>query len=465
MSDAAYCRPTRTSRTSPRARLSNPRVPRHRVEPGQPGHHDLHRRRAAAQRQLVEHRVLRRRQVEFVRGPQSALFGRNTLGGLVNITSGRPSLTRWTGTSSAPFGDFGSREVARHVVRTARRPAWPSASRSAAAARRFHDKRGDRTRRGLPFGHVSARRSSCGRRPPTGRHAPSSAASGRATATTRSTISTRCAPIRSTSSRDFEGYTNRDILSTTVLSRHEGARMCASRPAPVSSGGRPHDADGPRLHGGCRWSRATTRRRRCSSRRRCASRRRPARPSGSRTPAAEVADRRRLLHAELRPGRRQHDLALRPLPVHRVPGEQHSPSRRSTIGASACSARAPSTFSDRLDLTLGARLDYERKEAALDTFFTPAIAPPTHVDAERSFLERVAAGGARVSLQPDRDGLRVGRPRLQGRRLQPRVSCRQRSYDEEHAWHVEGGVKTALAGRAACGPTPRCSTSTGTTCS
>src|SRR5207247_7666936 len=30
-------------------------------------------------------------QIEFVRGPQSALFGRNTLGGLVNITSTRPS--------------------------------------------------------------------------------------------------------------------------------------------------------------------------------------------------------------------------------------------------------------------------------------------------------------------------------------------------------------------------------------
>src|SRR5215468_9121744 len=36
-------------------------------------------------------------QVEFVRGPQSALFGRNTLGGLINITTERPSLTKWTG--------------------------------------------------------------------------------------------------------------------------------------------------------------------------------------------------------------------------------------------------------------------------------------------------------------------------------------------------------------------------------
>src|SRR5215212_3666786 len=49
-------------------------------------------------------------QVEFVRGPQSALFGRNTLGGLVNISSVRPSLTAWTGRVVAPFGNFNSRE-------------------------------------------------------------------------------------------------------------------------------------------------------------------------------------------------------------------------------------------------------------------------------------------------------------------------------------------------------------------
>ena len=47
-------------------------------------------------------------QIEFVRGPQSALFGRNTLGGLVNIASSRPSLTKWTGTLAVPFGNHGS---------------------------------------------------------------------------------------------------------------------------------------------------------------------------------------------------------------------------------------------------------------------------------------------------------------------------------------------------------------------
>ena len=47
-------------------------------------------------------------QIEFVRGPQSALFGRNTLGGLVSISSARPSLSGWKGTLSAPFGNHGS---------------------------------------------------------------------------------------------------------------------------------------------------------------------------------------------------------------------------------------------------------------------------------------------------------------------------------------------------------------------
>src|SRR5262245_54101335 len=50
-------------------------------------------------------------QVEFVRGPQSALFGRNALGGVINITSARPSFTKWTGNVTAPFGNFGTADV------------------------------------------------------------------------------------------------------------------------------------------------------------------------------------------------------------------------------------------------------------------------------------------------------------------------------------------------------------------
>src|SRR5206468_1038579 len=44
-------------------------------------------------------------QVEFVRGPQSALFGRNALRGVINITSARPSLQTWSG-ERARDGDY-----------------------------------------------------------------------------------------------------------------------------------------------------------------------------------------------------------------------------------------------------------------------------------------------------------------------------------------------------------------------
>jgi len=45
-------------------------------------------------------------QVEFVRGPQGALFGRNTLGGLINVTSRRPSMTDLAAGFDTEFGNY-----------------------------------------------------------------------------------------------------------------------------------------------------------------------------------------------------------------------------------------------------------------------------------------------------------------------------------------------------------------------
>ncbi len=69
-------------------------------------------------------------QIEFVRGPQSALFGRNTLGGLVNVTSSRPSMRGWTGSLTLPFASHGAWTVRGGVSGPGdRRTSWPSASR------------------------------------------------------------------------------------------------------------------------------------------------------------------------------------------------------------------------------------------------------------------------------------------------------------------------------------------------
>ena len=47
-------------------------------------------------------------QIEFVRGPQSALFGRNTLGGLVNIASSTAVDDGMDRRVDAPFGNYGA---------------------------------------------------------------------------------------------------------------------------------------------------------------------------------------------------------------------------------------------------------------------------------------------------------------------------------------------------------------------
>jgi iron complex outermembrane receptor protein len=45
-------------------------------------------------------------QIDLVRGPMGALFGRNTAGGLIGITSRRPSLTTWGGSAESTFGNY-----------------------------------------------------------------------------------------------------------------------------------------------------------------------------------------------------------------------------------------------------------------------------------------------------------------------------------------------------------------------
>ena len=74
-------------------------------------------------------------QIEFVRGPQSPLFGRNTLGGIINISSVKPSTAKWTGSIVAPFGNFGSKEVRGSVSG----PVGGKAAVSLAAGRQQRD--------------------------------------------------------------------------------------------------------------------------------------------------------------------------------------------------------------------------------------------------------------------------------------------------------------------------------------
>ena len=49
-------------------------------------------------------------QLEFVRGPQGALYGRNTVGGLINFTSRQPALDAWRASVESEYGNYDFRD-------------------------------------------------------------------------------------------------------------------------------------------------------------------------------------------------------------------------------------------------------------------------------------------------------------------------------------------------------------------
>ena len=108
-------------------------------------------------------------------------------------------------------------------------------------------------------------------------------------------------------------------------------------------------------------------------------------------------------------------------------------------------ARSPSTT--RPTSPPGLRFDHESSDAHLNTFFSPAIAPANVVAADQIVQRRVAAVCVRLSRQPAAHRLRSRRRAATRRAASIRRRCPgSEAYGEEHAWHVEGGVKSTLAG-------------------
>ena len=108
-------------------------------------------------------------QVEFVRGPQSALFGRNTLGGLINVASARPSLTRWSGQAGGPVRQLRHPRDPRQRLGSAQRHGRVRRLDRHAQRDGFTDQRLHRRTTSIPASPRPARRSCCGRRRPAGK--------------------------------------------------------------------------------------------------------------------------------------------------------------------------------------------------------------------------------------------------------------------------------------------------------
>jgi iron complex outermembrane receptor protein len=383
-------------------------------------------------------------QIEFARGPQSPLYGRNALGGIVNVTSTRPSLSDWTGTVVAPFGNWSAREVRGSVSG----PVHESIGVSVAAGAQARDgftineiTGNDLDSREAVFGKAQLM------------WVPSRNWETRVIFTAErdrdgdSALAdldlTRSRPFRVR--RDFEGYTNRNVTATTVLLRGDGERVSFTSstgfvnwktedatdldysPLPLAT--RTNTEDDFQF----------TQEVRAAS---------PPNAPAQLGPSVSM----RWQAGTMLFTQRYNQLAVNELapfvlsPQIDFAVSQYSPDSSLDDLGIGLFAQTVFTIQERLDVTVGGRYDYEDKEARLDSYYAPAIAPPTSVTGQEGFSNLSPQVAVAFRVRPDvmiygsvSEGFKAGG-------WNPASPPESEAYDEEHAWHVEGGLKGTLAG-------------------
>ena len=232
--------------------------------------------------------------------------------------------------------------------------------------------------------------------------------------------------------RDFEGHTDRTIWSTAATLRHEGRRVAFTSttgyvswdtrdttdldysPLPLVT--RDNAEEGQAVHAGVPRRLGSERAGRAC---RTASGS-PGRPASSCSPSTMPRT------PPTRSGPRccRRTSRLRSTSMRRC--------RHSTTAGVGLFGQGILTFGDAWDLTLGARVDRERKTARLQTFYEPAIAPPDAGRGRAHLRRRFAAGGAGLAIcgRPIRSTCRPGaasRPAASTRRRRRGASPTARS--------------------------------------
>lgn len=381
-------------------------------------------------------------QVEFARGAQSSLFGRNTLGGLVNVLSARPSLTKWTGGITVPFGDYDFREVRGNV-------SGPLSDRVAVSASFTHGERDGFTKNTVTGNDLDYRSGTAakaqllwvpgdwetrlivsGERARDGDYALNDLAALRST------------PFEV--ARDFEGHTDRDIFSTTFSARHGGDRFTFASTTGI-----------------VRWktqdvtdldytpipliTRDNTEEDLQFTQ--------EVRVASSPSAAVKLSDGATLAwQAGAFVFTQNYDqLALNSFspfvlsPELPIAVNQTAPDAGLDDFGLSLYGLGTVTFKDRFDLSLGARFDHENKNALLRSSFAPEIAPPTTVDAEESFSNVSPQFAAAYRIRSDRSLYANVARGFKAGGFNPTAPPGSEGYGEEFAWHYEGGFKALLA--------------------
>jgi iron complex outermembrane receptor protein len=386
-------------------------------------------------------------QVEFVRGPQSALFGRNALGGVINITSRLPSLDRWTGHAAVPLMNANGRGFEASV-------SGPLAgSHLGFSAAIGAGRRDGFTENVVTGSSVDDRSAFFGKAQLL--WAPASTWHARLIVTAErdrdgdyalgDLAALRDSPFDV--ARDVEGRTDRDVLGVTALSRREGPRFTIST-----------------VTGIVRWEARDLTDLDYSPI--------PLVTRDNQEQALQFSQEVRVASSASAPvtigtaalgwqagvfffAQNYEQDAVNDFspfllsPQLGFPVRQHSPqSALADVGFGAF-GHATLALTDRLDLSAGLRFDQESKEATLHTFFLPEVAPANLVEADRSFSSLSPQVSVAYALEPDRLVYASAGQGFKAGGFNPASPAGRESYGEEHAWHLEGGIKTRWGARRA----------------